>query len=402
MFGYIDALRLVGVRTELICMSTRVSVPSRFTHVPTGAMICVLPAPKIYRAIRRRMVYPYGRTLEEAFGPLRGVRRFLLPLYAMLKEAVLYLTTPLNLLAKELDSQSCAAILCQEYEYPRFDTCVLLGKVMRLPVFATFQGGNYHHSRLERFVRPHTMRACAGLIIGTRTEIERVRTRYNVPPAKLARLCNPIDVNLWKATDQGEARAALGIPLDARVVAWHGRVALDKKGLDVLLGAWERLCRTRPDKDLRLLLVGTGDDADNLQQRLTSMQLRGVLWTNQFVHDPAIMRRYLSASDVYAFPSRYEGFPVAPLEAMACSLPVVASDVDGIPDILDGGEASGGIVVPRGNVAAFALALGRVLDDKAWSRELGERARRRVESCFSLEAIGRGLRAVLIGGRSRA
>jgi glycosyltransferase involved in cell wall biosynthesis len=402
MFGYIDALRLVGVRTELICMSTRVSVPSRFTHVPTGAMICVLPAPKIYRAIRRRMVYPYGRTLEEAFGPLRGVRRFLLPLYAMLKEAVLYLTTPLNLLAKELDSQSCAAILCQEYEYPRFDTCVLLGKAMRLPVFATFQGGNYHHSRLERFVRPHTMRACAGLIIGTRTEIERVRTRYNVPPAKLVRLCNPIDVNLWKATDQGEARAALGIPLDARVVAWHGRVALDKKGLDVLLGAWERLCRTRPDKDLRLLLVGTGDDADNLQQRLTSMQLRGVLWTNQFVHDPAIMRRYLSASDVYAFPSRYEGFPVAPLEAMACSLPVVASDVDGIPDILDGGEASGGIVVPRGNVAAFALALGRVLDDKAWSRELGERARRRVESCFSLEAIGRGLRAVLVGGRSRA
>jgi glycosyltransferase involved in cell wall biosynthesis len=402
MFGYIDALRLVGVRTELICMSTRVSVPSRFTHVPTGAMICVLPAPKIYRAIRRRMVYPYGRTLEEAFGPLRGVRRFLLPLYAMLKEAVLYLTTPLNLLAKELDSQSCAAILCQEYEYPRFDTCVLLGKAMRLPVFATFQGGNYHHGRLERFVRPHTMRACAGLIIGTRTEIERVRTRYNVPPAKLARLCNPIDVNLWKATDQGEARAALGIPLDARVVAWHGRVALDKKGLDVLLGAWERLCRTRPDKDLRLLLVGTGDDADNLQQRLTSMQLRGVLWTNQFVHDPAIMRRYLSASDVYAFPSRYEGFPVAPLEAMACSLPVVASDVDGIPDILDGGEASGGIVVPRGNVAAFALALGRVLDDKAWSRELGERARRRVESCFSLEAIGRELRAVLVGGRSRA
>jgi glycosyltransferase involved in cell wall biosynthesis len=398
MFGYIDALRSVGVRTVLVCMSTRVTVPSRFAHVPTGATICVLPAPKIYRAIRHHMVYPYGRTVKETFGNLRGARRILLPLYAVLREVVLYLTTPLTLLAKELHSQGCMAILCQEYEYPRFDTVVVLGKAMHLPVFATFQGGNYHHSRLERFVRPYTMRACAGLIIATQTEIQRVRTRYKVPPVKLAQIFNPLDINLWRATDKAEARAALGIPLDARVVAWHARVSLHKKGLDILLEAWERICRMRSDKDLRLLLVGTGDDAGDLQQRLTSMQLRGVLWTNRFVHDPAVIRRCLSASDVYAFASRYEGFPVAPLEAMACGLPLVATDVEGIPDILDGGAASGGLVVPSSNATELASALGRVLDDQDWACELGQRARRRVEACFSLEAVGRQLRAFLLPG----
>jgi glycosyltransferase involved in cell wall biosynthesis len=79
---------------------------------------------------------------------------------------------------------------------------------------------------------------------------------------------------------------------------------------------------------------------------------------------------------------------------MACSLPIVAADAPGVSDILEGGEAAGGIVVPRGNALALASALGQFLDDRAWSRELGQRSRDRVESCFSPEAIGQQLRNV--------
>src|SRR5678815_5257898 len=61
MFGYVEALKQVGVRTVLICMSAHVAAPARFTHVPTGATLCLLPAPRLYRALRRRMVYPYGQ-----------------------------------------------------------------------------------------------------------------------------------------------------------------------------------------------------------------------------------------------------------------------------------------------------------------------------------------------------
>src|SRR5262245_3234908 len=121
MFGYIDALRQVGVKTVLICISARVAAPSRFTHRPTGATICVLPVPRTYRAIRRVMVNPYGRTVKQAFGDVRSARRLLFPLLAMSREVVLYLTTPLGLLAQELRREGCNAILCQEYEYPRFD-----------------------------------------------------------------------------------------------------------------------------------------------------------------------------------------------------------------------------------------------------------------------------------------
>ena len=374
-FGYIDALRAAGVRTVLFFASEHVSTTSRFTHVPTGATVCILPASPLHRAVR----YTVKRTS-----------------FPRLKTLGAYLSTPLWLLARELRREGCNAILCQEYEYARFDVCVMLGKLMRLPVFATFQGGHRQLSRLEAPMRSLALQHCTGLIIATQTEIDRVRSDYGILPAKLARIFNPLDVKLWCAIDRDEARGQLGIPLDVRVVVWHGRVEINRKGLDVLLEAWKQICCDRSGSDLRLLLVGTGSDADELRQRIATMELRGVMWIDEFVNDRTKMRGYLSAADVYTLPSRHEGFPVAPLEAMACGLPVVAADAPGIPDILEGGEASGGLVVPRGDAKALALALGRILDDEAGRRELGKRARCRAEDSFSLEVIGKQLRDFLL------
>jgi glycosyltransferase involved in cell wall biosynthesis len=397
MFGYADALRRAGVRTILICMSSRIGVPTRFEHAPTGATICILPAPKTYRALRRRMVNPYARTVNQAFGHVGHAARLLLwPLLVVMKESVLYSTTPLKLIADEVRREGCSAILCQEYEYPRFDICVLLGRMMHLPVFATFQGGNYQRCWIERYLRPRSMRACNGLIIAAEAEAERVQSRYGIPARKLARIFNPVNVDLWNSIDREKGRKALNLSFDVQVVVWHGRVSIQQKGLDLLLDAWERICQERPGRALGLLLIGTGKDADQLQKRIAVLSARNVVWVNEFVHDRNTMRSYLSAGDIYAFPSRHEGFPVSPLEAMACGLPVVAADAPGIPDILDGGEASGGVVVPRENVTELALALGRLLDNKEWCLELGKRARHRVERNFSREVVGQQLRHFLV------
>lgn len=393
MFGYIDALRLAGIRTVVFCISARVAAPSRFMHAPSGTTICVLPAPKTYRAVQRHMLNPYGWSAKEVFGEAHGVRRVL---FRVLKEVAPYLTTPVGLLASEMRREGCNAILCQEYEYARFDACVFLGQLMRLPVFATFQGGDWQMSRLERPLRPLTLRICAGLIVATQTEAERVHSRYGVPPTKLARIFNPIDLAMWDPIDRSEARAALGIPIDASVVVYHGRIDVHRKGLDVLVDAWKQVCRDRSKRDLRLLLVGTGSDADELRRLIAAKQLRGVMWVDKYVLDRDAIRRYLYAADVYTLASRHEGFPVAPIEAMACSLPVVASDAPGVPDILEQGEASGGLVVPREDAVALALALGRVLDNEAWGRKMGFCARRRVEDCFSVEAVGKQLRDFLL------
>ncbi|HEY9652022.1 MAG TPA: glycosyltransferase family 4 protein, partial [Coleofasciculaceae cyanobacterium] len=363
-FGYIEALRLAGVRTVIFYVSTNVTEPSRFTHKPTGATICLLPAPKRYLTIHPKITKKtpsLAPNLEEEESESRRSKSHQIGL-KLLRQVAPYLATPLRILAQEIRREGCQAILCQEYEYFRFDTCVLLGKLMRLPVFATFQGGDIDRNLIGRSLRPWTMQSCQGLVIGTGTEIQRVRDRYHLHSAKITQIFNPIDLEMWGTTDRHAARAMFQLPTDAQVVVWHGRVDMYAKGLDILLDAWEQVCRERVGRDLRLLLMGTGIHSEQLRQRIAALPTQNVLWIDKYINDRNFMRHFLSAGDVYAFPSRREGFPVAPIEAMACGLPVVAAEAPGVADILADGEASGGIVVARDDTTAFAQALGRILD----------------------------------------
>ena len=123
----------------------------------------------------------------------------------------------------------------------------------------------------------------------------------------------------------------------------------------------------------------------------------GVTWLDRYLTDRGELAVLLAAADLYAFPSRHEGFPVAPIEALASGLPVVAADAPGIAEILPGGDADGGVVVPRGEAAALADALAALIGDAGRRAELGRRARRRAAEAFSPEAVGRELRRVLIG-----
>ncbi len=368
MFGYIAALRMAGVRTVLVLVSARVSAPEQRRHAATGADVWVLPAPRAYRFARRRV-----------------------------RELAPYLSTPLAHLARILRRERCRAVLCQDYEHGRFDACLLLGRALGLHVFATFQGGDTSIGGLERFARGRALRACDGVVIAARREAERVTTQYGVRPEKIARVFNPLELDDWRpptASERAAAREALSIPADARVAAWHGRVLMELKGLDVLLEAWDRVVRERPGRALRLLLVGTGNDREVLRRRVAGRD--DVVWVDEFVRDRARLRGLLAAADVWTLPSRREGFPVAPLEAMACALPVVATDVAGVSDIVEAGEGSGGVVVPRADAAVLAGALGRLLDDPELARATGARARERVERAFSPEAVGTQLRRFLL------
>src|SRR2546421_734069 len=122
------ALRRAGVRTVIVCVSGRVEERASYLHRPSGATVVALRAPRPYRLLRRWMVNPYGRTAGQTFGSLRGARLPAAPLLAVAKEVAPYLSTPVTALAREVRRQACSAVLCQEYEFPRFDVCVALGR----------------------------------------------------------------------------------------------------------------------------------------------------------------------------------------------------------------------------------------------------------------------------------
>jgi starch synthase len=395
LFGFVEALGLVGVETTVVVVSRSVREVTRWRHRPTGAPLVVLPGPRTYRLLRRTVADPYGWDAEHSAGsPSRRRRLAVQPG----RQVAPYLATPLRTLGRELRLMRAGALLCQEYEYQRFDACVALGRLLRVPVVATFQGGDAPRTELERLIRPLSIRGARALVVGAAGEVERIRMRYGVAAHRIVRIANPLDVNRWGGSSRAVVRAELGLPEDAVVVVWHGRVDLHRKGLDMLLTAWEQLAAA-PGPARRLLLVGTGKDADAMRRRIREEALPGIVWLDEYILDKERLAAYLASGDVYAFPSRHEGFPVAPMEAMASGLAVVATAASGVTDIAPDGEDSGVVVVPRDDLAAFTAALGRLLEDPGRRAELGRRARRRAAAAFSLEAVGRQLREVLLGTR---
>jgi starch synthase len=394
LFGYVAALKRQGIETVIVCVSRRVESTLRTVHEPTGAQVVVVRAPAMYALLRQRMADPYGDSLHAMFGTTSSASR---PWWRLAHHAAPYLATPLRAVAREIRRARCKAIICQEYESPRFDAAVAIGGWLKIPVFATFQGGTWHRSGIERRLRHRTLARSASVIVASSVEAHRIHGMYGVDEARIARIFNPLDLSEWQPEVRSEARRALEVPEGTRVAIWHGRVDIRRKGLDVLLEAWRRVCAERPASDLLLILVGSGVDANALAADIERTHVTKVRWIRDYVLDKARIRRFLSAADVYVLPSRHEGFPVAPLEAMACGLPVVAASAPGVPDILAEGEASGGIMVPTGDVPALAKALGRLLDDVGMARDLGARARRRVEAAFGLDVVG-GQLARLVRG----
>lgn len=380
--GYINAMTVAGARTHLVHVSARVDRTIRFVHRPTGSNVSILPAPRRHRWLRS--LYRRSRVRKS------------------LSSIASYNSIPILKLYREVRRAGATAILTQEYEHARFDVLVAMGKITRLPVFATFQGGNSPHSRVERLVRPFTVRASAGLIIASGAEQERVMHAYGMPASRISQTPNAVDTQSLVPIDRITARRTLGLPVNARIVCRVGRVVINRKGLDVLLKAWTMVCAGRDQHAVELVLVGTGEDAREFHQMIAATGLGSIHWRDEFITDKKNLLLYQSAADVYVLPSRHEGFAVAPIEAMALGLPVVAADAPGVRELIPGGEESGGIIVPREDSEALASALGRLIDDRGLSRELGARGQRRATEAYALAVVGSELRAFLFDRRLAA
>ena len=391
MFNYAQALRSAGVQIVLFCITMQVSAAQRRVHGPTGAVIHFLPPTRLYSMFRRHRP-------GDAIGtkPMAVATGLMTRLWRSLRRLVAtHVDTPLSVLFRALQHEGCHTLLVQEYESARFDLCVLFGKLKRIQVFGTFQGGQ-PHNWLSRPLRRLAMWLSTGLLIPATSEAHRVMTRYRIPVKRINATFSPFDSAIFHPSSQQEARQSVGIPTNAKVVMYHGAITLHYKGLDVLLEAWHQLLRITSGEDIRLVIIGTGDDADRFSERISAKQLKGIHWINQWIHDRHLIRRYLSAADVYVFPSRGDACPNAVIEAMACGLPVVASDVNGIPDLLDGEEGICGILIPPEDACAAAKALHRLLDDPTLAKELGRRAFRRARHTFAMEAVGMQLKSVLL------
>jgi glycosyltransferase involved in cell wall biosynthesis len=130
------------------------------------------------------------------------------------------------------------------------------------------------------------------------------------------------------------------------------------------------------------LIVGEGPDRGEIEAEIARLGLDGRV---QLAGERDDVADLLAGSDVFVLSSRSEGLPVSVLEAMAAELPVVASDVGGLSELVVDGET--GLLVPTGDEAALGDALAGLLEDRERRRELGAAGRARAETLFDLAAF---------------
>jgi glycosyltransferase involved in cell wall biosynthesis len=161
------------------------------------------------------------------------------------------------------------------------------------------------------------------------------------------------------------------------VVGTAGRLET-VKGLEDFLRAAARLDRD----DIRFMIVGDGPDRGRLERIARES---GVEDRIEFCGYSPNLAGELATMDVFVMPSLTEGFGLVAAEAMALEKPVVASDVGGLAEVVEDGLT--GILVPPGDPKALASAIGRLLDDSAARRSMGEAGRRRVLEHFAAKRM---------------
>lgn len=198
-----------------------------------------------------------------------------------------------------------------------------------------------------------------------------------------------------KARSRRDVRAELGIPSEAKVVLMVSRLN-PQKGIETLIEASARVSERLPD--VWFLAVGgavlqSADDAAHYMQGLVS-KVREQGMRDRFLFTG--MRRDVpdlyAAADMAVLPSMSEGLPNAVIEAMAVGLPVVATRVGGIPELIVHGRS--GLLVSAGDVDALAEGITRVLSHPEWARCLGDAARLRIRTGFSFEKMFRETEAL--------
>lgn len=147
-----------------------------------------------------------------------------------------------------------------------------------------------------------------------------------------------------------------------------------------LLRAARLVVDRRPD--FRLLLAGDGPERGRLEALAEQLRLADAA---SFLGHRADVRPLLESSDAFVLASRSEGLSLSILEAMAASLPVIATAVGGNPEVVVDGQT--GFLVPPGSAEALAQAIERVIGTPGLGRQLGAAGRQRAEELFSLEAM---------------
>jgi glycosyltransferase involved in cell wall biosynthesis len=246
----------------------------------------------------------------------------------------------------------------------------------------------------------HVMIRRADYVIAISAEIRAQLIERGVAESRIRQIPNAVDTERFHpitATERRALRTRLGLPVEKLVFVFSGRLSR-AKGLPMLVEAWGELVRHYPEAFL--VIVGSGrlsfDDCE--------AEIRGLVETRsltecvQFAGESDRVHDYLQAADVFIFPTDYEGFSLALVEALACGMPVVGTAVGAAPDLIDDGR--NGYLFPPKDPAALLAVMHRALADRERWGQIGDAARATVAP-YDLNVVADRYSELCGGGAER-
>ena len=253
------------------------------------------------------------------------------------------------------------------FAYPDGHAAVLLGRWLGLPVTVTLRGTEVPHSR-NPVLRPKLQEVFrqARKVIAVSDSLRQLAVSLGLPEDKGIVVGNGVDTAKFQPVDRQTARARYGLPDEAKVLITVGAL-VERKGFHRIIDCMPALLERHPH--LHYLIVGGASPEGDMEAELRAQVARlGLVGRAHFLGPipPEELKWPLSAADVFVLATRNEGWANVILEAMACGLPVVATDVGGNREVV--AHADLGAIVPYGDPAALAQALDNALS-RDWNRE---------------------------------
>jgi sugar transferase (PEP-CTERM/EpsH1 system associated) len=242
------------------------------------------------------------------------------------------------------------------------------------------EGTNWKHNLLRRMLIPFV-----DYFIPVSKDLQNwLRTRIHVPDAKNLLINNGVDIRQFSLKKGNDTlRKESNFPEDAFIIGTVGRIQ-DVKNHAGLIDAFILLRESQPEKKsrLRLAIIGNGPLFAKIETKIKEAGIADVVWLPGARDDVANLMQSFS---VFAMTSIAEGTPVVILEAMASGLPIIATRVGGIPEVVIDGQT--GKLVAASDTAAFASAISTYLAATDTLTVHGAAGRKRAEDIYSVEAM---------------
>jgi teichuronic acid biosynthesis glycosyltransferase TuaC len=340
-------------------------------------------------------VYPRHKLLR----PRTFVARDAEPSYTVPGVNVEYLNYPaLPLVSRSLNGYNCGRALLSHLRdlrpdvivgynvYPEGFGALSAGRELGIPVVIGALGSDLlaDHDYLVTRLTARTLRN-ASLVLSVSDQLRNAAIQLGISPEKCITIRNGCDFNIFKPSSRESARSKLNVAPRAELAVFVGRL-VPLKGLREFFQAAALLSTSRPN--LRIVCIGEGPLENELICRAAQPDLKGRV---EFVKSatPLEIASWITASSVLCLPSYSEGCPNVVIEALSCGRPVVASNVGGIPELVD---PHCGILVPPHDPNQLANGISRALDHPwdhhqiaaASRRSWHDVARETLEACDSV------------------